>query len=170
MHNYKKIGAIAGVLVLGLITITLTSIGSGTAQEEERHVVMDSATVLLDWKVIPAKDFIHLYDSTPARITAGHVAAKLPCDANGESPLVIVAGVAPDVKPADMELVGPLSSPGTICIYHADLPHEDSEVTDVALLNPTDKMIRLPRTSTVVISVSEIMSGMPHAGEHGGHE
>jgi hypothetical protein len=168
MDTNKRTVAIVGAVGLGLVALLTFAVNEfGSAQEEEMHDVMDTVTVVLSHEGIPAGDFIHLYDSTPAMIKAGHVAAKLPCNEDGEAAVVIVAGVAPDVKPVEMELVEPLSSPGNMCIYHADLPPEGSDATDVALLNPGDSAIRLPRTSTVVISVSAIAPGMPHA-EHEG--
>jgi hypothetical protein len=39
----------------------------------KKNVVRDSETTLLEGKAIPANDYIHLYDSTPYRITNGHV-------------------------------------------------------------------------------------------------
>ena len=35
--------------------------------------VYDSVTILLDGKVIPAKNFIHLYTSAPPNIVSGHI-------------------------------------------------------------------------------------------------
>ncbi|MFQ5941786.1 MAG: hypothetical protein ACE5KA_08840 [Nitrososphaerales archaeon] len=164
MKKYTIVGAGIAALSIALVSSLVTSASSQEEMEDEmRETVMDSQSVLLDMKVIPAGDFIHLYDSTPAMIKAGHIAAKLPCDANGESALLIVVGVAPDVAPLDLELVEPLSTPGKMCIYHGDLPPEEgSGVTDVAILNPTEEKMRFPRTSTVVISVSEIERGEPH--------
>ncbi len=167
MQVNKKTGVLMSAVGLGfiaLLTFAASEFGSAQeeAMEEEKHAVLDSATVLLSHEGINAKDFIHLYDSTPSMITSGHVAAKLPCNADGESELAIVAGVAPDVAPVEMEIVEGLSSPGKMCIYHADL---SGEITDVALLNTSDKAVRLPRTSTVVISVSAVTPGEPHS-EH----
>lgn len=157
------IAVIAGLLV-GMAVMNQHQAAS---QEQVATTTRDSVTILLDHKVIPAKDFIHLYDATPHMITSGHIAAKLPCDADSESDLAIVVGQAPDVSPVELELVDALSSPGNMCIYHLDLPPEGIDtVTDVAILNPTDKAIRLPRTSTVVIGVNEIM---PLGGEHAEH-
>ncbi|MFQ5968944.1 MAG: hypothetical protein ACE5J2_00410 [Nitrososphaerales archaeon] len=154
---------IAAIGVVALSVVLVTSLITNTSSQQEMDEidvsVADSATILLDFKVIPAKDFIHLYDSTPAMINSGHIATKLPCNADGEAAFVIVVGVAPDVAPIDLELVEPLSTPGQMCIYHVDLPPEDRSVTDIAILNPTDEKMRFPRTSSVVISVSEIEKG-----------
>jgi hypothetical protein len=89
----------------------------------------------------------------------GHVAAKLPCDANSVSPLKILVGQAPNVKPAQPELVKELSKPGSMCIYHFDLPRAagNATTTDIAIQNPTDSPIKFPDTSGVVIGVNEIM-------------
>jgi hypothetical protein len=172
MEVSKKTGVLMSAVGLGfiaLLTFAATEFGSAQEEmEEEEHEVMDTVTVLLSHEGIPAGDFIHLYDSTPAMIKAGHVAAKLPCNEDGEAAVVIVAGVAPDVKPVEMEMLEGLSNPGTMCIYHTDLPGE-GDITDIAILNPADEAIRLPRTSTVVISVSAITPGEPH-GEHEEHE
>jgi len=165
----KELMAMGVVAIAGLLAgITVMNTNQASSQETTSTVTRDTVTVLLDHKVIPAKDFIHLYDTTPYIAMNGHVAAKLPCDANAETPLKIVMGVAPDVKPAEMELVEGLSSPGNMCIYHVDLPPEGIDaVTDVAILNPTDKAIRFPRTSTVTVSVNEIMPGEEMGGmEH----
>jgi hypothetical protein len=53
-------------------------------KEEKEHnetsTVRDSVTELLQDKIIPGGDFIHLYDSTPYHILNGHVALKVPCE------------------------------------------------------------------------------------------
>jgi hypothetical protein len=35
----------------------------------------------------------------------GHVAAKLPCDTNSITPLIMLLGQVPNLKPASLELV-----------------------------------------------------------------
>jgi hypothetical protein len=122
----------------------------------------DSVTVLMDGKTIPPKGFIHLYDSTPSTIMLGHVAAHLPCDDKGDSAVKVVAGVAPNVLPLTLTLVEQMSAKGTICMYHTDLPPKNETITDIALLNPTEKSITLPDTTSVVIHVSEFGVGTEH--------
>jgi hypothetical protein len=57
-----------------------TEAGPSAEEEEEEHnetsIVRDSVTELLQDKIIPGGDFIHLYDSTPYNILNGHVALK----------------------------------------------------------------------------------------------
>src|ERR687887_510227 len=86
------------------------------------------------------------------------IAAKLPCDAKTTSPLKILIGQAPNLKPAELEFVKPLSTPGKLCIYHVDIPSKPGDVvTDIAIQNPTANEIKLQPTTTVVIGVNEIV-------------
>lgn len=148
------ISAVAAISLLLLAPVLLTV--RSTAADDD-NVVRDSATILLDNKVIPAKDFIHLYDSTPYKIVNGHIATKLPCNTNQQTQLVMLVGQAPNLVPADLELVPELSKPGNMCVYHVDLPQTTAGTnTDIALLNPTNKQLVLPATTTVVIGVNEI--------------
>ncbi|MGH9975009.1 MAG: hypothetical protein ACRD8Z_04125 [Nitrososphaeraceae archaeon] len=117
----------------------------------------DSQTILLDGKTITAGGFIHLYDSTPYKITNGHIAANIPCDETSISPLAVLIGQAPNLSAANLTVVNELSNPGTICIYHVDIPPQNATVTDVAIQNPTESDEELPAGSTVVIGVNEIM-------------
>jgi hypothetical protein len=145
-------------------------------------VVRNIYTLLLAHQIIPPKDFIPLYDTSPYEILNGHLAAKIPCDANSVPSLQILIGHLPDVKPVQLQLVKGFSQPGNICFYHVDLGaattthHNNSAVvsvaggrsqqankttttinTDLVLSNPTADRVILPNTSTVVIGVNEIM-------------
>lgn len=146
---------VTGALAAG-ITIPTDVRGQTGNTTKGNSVVRDSSAILLDGKTIPANDFIHLYDSTPYKIMNGHIASKLPCDASSVASLKILVGQAPNVKPASMELVKELSKPGSMCIYHVDIPQGNNVTTDIAIQNPTGSPIKLPDTSTVVIGVNEI--------------
>jgi hypothetical protein len=125
-------------------------------------VVRDSQTILLEGKTLPAGDYIHLYDVTPYMIKVGHVAVKLPCDSKSETSLKLLVGQAPNLKPANLELVKELSKPGTMCIYHVDVESTkqvNGTITDIALQNPTNKEVKFGPTATIVIGVDEIMPG-----------
>jgi len=120
-------------------------------------IVRDSQTQLLDGETISAGGFIHLYDSTPYMITNGHIAAHIPCDETSTSPLAVLIGEAPNLSPANLTVVNELSNPGTICIYHVDIPpNATATVTDIAIQNPTDSDVELSTDSSVVIGVNEI--------------
>jgi hypothetical protein len=146
------------------------------ASSEETNVVRDSATILLEGKTLAANDFIHIYDTTPYMIMNGHVAAKLPCDDNSESPIKILTGSAPKLTAADFELIGELSTPRTACLYHVDLASNGGNasniITDIAIQNPSADQVSFGPTTSVVVGVNEIMKGAHevHAeGETGEH-
>lgn len=151
-HELSVMSAIVASLTAFMV---LSSTNHLTAQEN--LVVRDSETVLLEGMTIPAGGFIHLYDSTPYMITNGHIAANIPCDENSTSPFVILAGQAPNVTASDLEVVNELSTPGTMCIYHIDIPPQNATVTDIAIQNPTETDEELPAGSTIVIGVNEII-------------
>jgi hypothetical protein len=136
-------------------------------------VVRDSETILLKGQTIPAHDFIHLYDASPYKIINGHLATKIPCNTSFQPKVNILVGQAPKVQVIQLHLLEEMSVAGKMCIYHADLEptsrvaHTGPEVTigtitDIAIQNPTNKTIKFPPTSTMVIGVNEIEPG---AGE-----
>ena len=124
----------------------------------------DSVTELLQDKIIPGGDFMHLYDSTPYHILNGHVALKAPCEDDSTTPVQILIGSAPNMTAATLENIAPLSTPGEQCLYHADLIPSGNVtiITDIALKNPTEEDIEFPPTASVVIGINEITKG-----EHG---
>jgi hypothetical protein len=87
----------------------------------QNGVVRNIYTLLLAHQIIPPKDFIPLYDTSPYQILNGHLAAKIPCDANSVPSLQILVGHLPDVKPVQLQVVKGFSQPGNICLYHVDL-------------------------------------------------
>jgi hypothetical protein len=143
---------------------------TGSAQHMEGEAggttVRDSATVLLAGQTIPGGSFIHLYDSTPDAISTGHVAAKIPCNEASNATLTILTGSAPNLQPAELELLPELSTAGELCLYHADLASEQggNMTTDIAIQNPGEEDVELPATSTVVIGVNKVLPGA--AEEH----
>jgi hypothetical protein len=142
--------------------MTMSASGGGTTNKTT--VVRDSQTILLEGKTIPAKDFIHLYDSTPYMIMNGHIAMKIPCDTSSKPAVNVLIGSAPDVKPVEPELIKELSKPGSMCLYHVDVGSDAAKKiiqTDIAIQNPTNKTITFPPTSTFVIGVNEITPGAP---------
>jgi hypothetical protein len=159
--------------------------GAATTEEHtDAFTVRDSVFALLAGQTIPATGFIHLYDSTPYSIRNGHIAAKIPCDDESAPLLNILVGVAPNLTPAPLELVPPLSTAGELCLYHVDLPATEQAnatsanatsanatttmITDIAIQNPGDEDVTLPPTSTVVIGVNEITKGAhSHEEEEG---
>ncbi|MDQ3902494.1 MAG: hypothetical protein M3247_02395 [Thermoproteota archaeon] len=171
--NRLEVAAIIAVFVAGALTFMSSSssynIANAQGSQQQKSVVRDSQAILLEDKTIPANDYIHLYDSTPYMIINGHIAAKLPCDTSNTSPLKVLIGQAPNLTPAELEFVKPLSTPGKMCIYHVDIPSKAGQVvTDIAIQNPTTTEIKLPSTSSIVIGVNEI-APLQSSGSSGGN-
>ena len=170
--NKKNIISIFGCsfLVSAIILSTTNNVNVAFSQHSQHEVheaqttqVFDTVPVLLDGKVIPAKEYIHLYTSAPSKIATGHIQAHIPCDANGVSPLKVVGGMMmmpEEVPPLNMTLDPAMSTPGMICMYHLDImPQNKSSVTDIALLNPTEQNIMLPNMTSAIIHVAAIQTG-----------
>ncbi len=177
MKNYKVQSITLAAILFAAVGSTSILISStarySNAQEHTSTVVRDSAVVLLGGMTLPANNFIHLYDTTPYMIMSGHIAAKLPCNEQSESPLKVLIGSAPNLAPAEFETVKELSNPGEMCLYHVDIEsHPDTAngtITDIALQNPTENNIQFPSTATVVIGVNEIAPSA-EAGHQGSVE
>jgi hypothetical protein len=125
--------------------------------------VRDSDTVILSHQILPSKDFILIYDSTPYKIVNGGLTAKLPCDSNFQSPVELRIGQLTNLKPAKLGIVKELSRPGYMCMYYTNLlqsglrPDNSTTITDIALFNPTGYRVILLNTSTIVVGVNGIV-------------
>src|ERR687891_1549849 len=174
MQEKKLFATIFSALVVSMmvfVTIGTATVIFASAQQQPTNAtgtaeaggttVRDSTAILLAGETIPGGSFIHLYDSTPDAIATGHVAAKIPCDENSNATLTILTGQAPALQPTELELVPELSTPGELCLYHADLASEPGGnlTTEIAIQNPGEEDIELPPTSTVVIGVNKVMPG-----------
>jgi hypothetical protein len=185
MQEKKLLATIFSALVISLMTFVTIGTSTvifasaqqptnttGTSAEHTEGeaggiTVRDSTAILLAGETIPGGSFIHLYDSTPDAIATGHVAAKIPCNENSNATLSILTGSAPNLQPTELELLPePLSTPGELCLYHADLASEQggNMTTDIAIQNPGEEDVELPATSTVVIGVNNVLPGA--AEEH----
>jgi hypothetical protein len=119
---------------------------------------------VLSFDTIPLEDlqlrsgqFIILVDTTPARIESAHVALNVPCEIEGETattPIAIVRGVAPNVSPATLEFVAPLSADEKHCLFHVTIPEAGEEIPDIAMINTGDRKIELSSGNFVTTSVT----------------
>jgi hypothetical protein len=127
---------ILGIAVAAVFVISIVALSPAVADEEHKkrisHPFTTTETTVLEG-TLDNGDFLLLADITPFESRTGHVALRAPCDGGGSAgDLAIVAGVAPAVAGIPLDLVGPLSALGSVCVYHGDLP---SGITDVALIN-----------------------------------
>jgi hypothetical protein len=133
------------------------SAGGGAENVTGMTVVRDTVSVPLEGLTLPGGQFIHLYDSTPYKIMNGHIAVNVPCADNSTASIQVLVGQAPNFTAAELENVPQLSTPGTMCLYHVDIPPQGRTVTDVAIINPPGGSdIDFLAGSTVVIGVNEI--------------
>lgn len=182
MQEKKLFATIFSALVVSImvfVTIGTATLMFASAQQQPTNAtgtaeaggtaVRDSTAILLAGQTIPGGSFIHLYDSTPDAIALGHIAAKIPCAENSTATLQVLTGSAPNLRPAQLELVPQLSTPGELCLYHADLASKQggNMTTDIAILNPGEEDVELPATSTVVIGVNKILPGAAEEHETG---
>ena len=146
MTNRVFLGIVIAAVAGLLISLTAMSQNQASSQEAAmesemgmelgKHVI-DTETISLTGK-LGKGDFKLLMDITPYMSEGGHVALKVPCGADGAQLLAIVAGVAPDVAPVELQYVAPLSNPPSSCLYHAAL---GEGITDIALINTSDKAV-----------------------------
>jgi hypothetical protein len=162
---------------------TLPVVGFNSLQSSSKNTVVRNVnTLFMAHQIIPPKDFIPLYDTSPYQILAGHLAAKIPCDANSKPSLEILIGQLPNLRPVEPRLIREYSQPGYICMYNVEIGAAKATNvsagnnngskggsptnlidTDIVLRNPTDTRILLPNTSTVVVGVDEVIPpGIDH--------
>jgi len=117
-----------------------------------------SLTVPLHGVVLNTSQFILLYDSTPYAVK-GHIALNLPCDvSNPQAPLFhVLVGRAPNLAPAPLGYLSPISRPPDMCVYHSQFGFGDP-VTDVILMNVSNRTLSLsgPHSATLTTQESYI--------------
>jgi hypothetical protein len=150
----------AAILVAGIFAIS--QIPSNTAMADRNDdQIPSSVTIPLEGLTLKAGQYIELTDTTPVLVTDSHVTINVPCE-NGnnndpESDIAVVAGVAPDLSPVELEYISELSDPEDNCLYHADVPeNEDDEVTDIVIINPGDETVKFGSGNFATISITEV--------------
>jgi hypothetical protein len=151
----------AAILIAGIFAISQISSNAALA-DGNNDQIPSSVTIPLEGLTLKAGQFIELTDTTPVLVTAAHATINVPCD-NGnnnndpESDIAVVAGVAPDLEPVELEYISELSDPEDNCLYHADIPeNEDDEVTDIAIINPGDETVKFGSGNFATISITEV--------------
>ena len=151
---------VAVILSAGIFA--LSQIPSNAAMADGNNdQIPSSVTIPLEGLTLKAGQYIELTDTTPVLVTDSHVTINVPCE-NGnnndpESDIAVVAGVAPDLSPVELEFIAELSDPEDNCLYHVDIPeNEDDEVTDIAIINPGDKTVKFGSGNFATISITEV--------------
>jgi hypothetical protein len=150
----------AAILLAGIFAISQIPSNVAMADRNDDQIP-SSVTIPLEGLTLKAGQYIELTDTTPVLVTDSHVTINVPCE-NGnnndpESDIAVVAGVAPDLSPVELEYIEELSDPEDNCLYHADVPeNEDDEVTDIVILNPGDETVKFGSGNFATISITEV--------------
>jgi hypothetical protein len=156
---------LAAILAIGVLnnysfsTITPASAAEKDHKDKRSDQIPTVVTIPLEGLSLDpfqeSTQFLLLSDITPVRVDAAHIAINVPCE-NEESDIVVVAGVAPDVQPVELEFVGPLSSEPDNCTFHGDIPNNSDEVTDIAIANVGDDIIQFGSGNFATLAITEV--------------
>ncbi|WP_458747523.1 hypothetical protein [Candidatus Nitrosocosmicus sp. T] len=123
----------------------------------ESFITSDTESITLGDMSIPSNNYIHIYDSSPYKIMEGHISAKLPCDEDNNTDILVTMGQINQLQTVTLESIDELSDPGNLCQYHADIKStNESSITDIAIQNNSTEEIEFPTTSSVIVSVTEM--------------
>src|SRR5215216_7692860 len=148
------------------IGIIFTSIQGGRgAPLPPPEELLSTSTLPLENLSLAPGDFIILADLTPIPIEAAHISMNVPCQVAGNSTnnnitpssdIQVIAGVAPDLKPATPEYIAELSRPeNNKCTYHVQLPQvADQQITGIAIINIGNQTIKFSSGNFATISIS----------------
>jgi hypothetical protein len=149
----------AGILAFGLFANATLQSSPAVADHAD---ILSIETVPLEGLSLEQDEFLLLADTTPAEIESGHVAISVPCT-DGDPPetnIDVVAGIAPDVSPADLEYVADLSDPeDNRCTFHVTLPEGSEDITDVAIINSGSGIVEFESGHFATISLTAATAG-----------
>ena len=151
--------------VFGITSFTTLHGGRGAPLPPPEELLSTSTLPLENLSLAPG-DFIILADLTPIPIEAAHISMNVPCQVAGNnstnnnitpsSDIQVIAGVAPDLKPATPEYIAELSHPeNNKCTYHVQLPQvADQKMTNIAIMNISNQTIKFSSGNFATISIS----------------
>jgi hypothetical protein len=158
----ESMGSPSNLMDSVLDEVRNTNTSKTTVDHNEADSYSQGENIILSHQIIPAKDFIHLYDTYPFAITEGFISTKLPCESNTSTNLKVMIGQIPTLRPANLSMEKDLSRPGYMCLYNIEIQENStsnrnmSAITDIVLFNTSGERIVLPNTSTFVIGVTKL--------------
>ncbi|MEO9277872.1 MAG: hypothetical protein ABI340_08875 [Nitrososphaera sp.] len=166
MKNKKLLaGTILGIAIVAAIGFGLNPMQKITfAQADTAQInpMPSEQWFHLSGITLKSGEFLDLVDTTPFMTTKGHVAAYLPCDKNGHTPIAYLQGVVDvgvnTLSPVDEEYLPQLSTPGQNCLYHFDIGTADG-ATDFAIINIGKQPVHFGDRNTLTFSVTEGFKG-----------
>jgi hypothetical protein len=158
----ESIGSPGNLMDSVLDEVRNTNTSDTSVERSEAGSYSQGENIILSHQIIPAKDFIHLYDTYPFAIAEGSLSAKLPCDYDNSTHLRVMIGQIPKLQPANLSMEKDLSRPGYMCLYNFEIQQNStsnkntSVITDIVLFNTSGERVVLPNTSTFVIGVTKL--------------
>jgi hypothetical protein len=158
----ESIGSPGNLMDSVLDEVRNTNTSDTSVEHSEAGSYSQGENIILSHQIIPAKDFIHLYDTYPFAIVEGFLSAKLPCDSENSTHLKVMLGQIPKLQPANLSMEKDLSRPGYMCLYNFEIQQNStinkntSVITDIVLFNTSGERAVLPNTSTFVIGVTKL--------------
>ena len=162
VQTLEAIGSPSNLMDSVLDEVRSTDNSKMSINENGEYAYSQGENILLSHQIIPAKDFIHLYDTHPFAIAAGSVSTKLPCDSDNNTQLRIMIGQIPKLYPVNLSMEKELSKPGYMCLYNFEIQQNSTNnkntlpITDIVLFNGSSERTVLPNTSTFVIGVTKL--------------
>lgn len=130
---------------------------TGPSKVTNTNTVDTNNLIFLDGKEIPSGEYLHVYDSSPYNINSGTVTARIPCDSDGISSIVLLIGNPINLNQVEMKPVSQISETEDMCSYESTLSsNETNPSTDVILQNNSPDDIIFPPTSSVLLNIGDI--------------
>jgi hypothetical protein len=149
---------------------------NNTAQQHAEHIIDNlviSEHIPLTGQ-LASRDYILLMDFTPFVTSIeghSHIALKVPCNEDGTPKVTIVTGIAPNLNTLNIgnainngTLDGnslDLSDEGNLCLYHAELPNN---ISDIALINTSNQTLNFNEGGYPSVTVSAHGTAIQHIG------
>jgi len=163
--------SMAALLALSMFAAQ-TAIADGDGEPVGAQFQSTGTTVLK--QSLRGGDFMLLEDVTPLQVVGGHVAMKVPCNSNGDTPLQVLVGSASEsgsaLVPVELEFIEDISTPGLDCVYHADLDVDaikedlmvasgkEVNITDIALANSGKNRVHFGADNGNTVTVNLLTS------------
>ena len=149
---------------------------NNTAQQHAEHIIDNlviSEHIPLTGQ-LASRDYILLMDFTPFVTSIeghSHIALKVPCNEDGTPKVTIVTGIASNLNTLNIgnainngTLDGnslDLSDEGNLCLYHAELPNN---ISDIALINTSNQTLNFNEGGYPSVTVSAHGTAIQHIG------
>jgi hypothetical protein len=149
---------------------------NNTAQQHAEHIIDNlviSEHIPLTGQ-LASRDYILLMDFTPFVTSIeghSHIALKVPCNEDGTPKVTIVTGITPNLNTLNIgnainngTLDGnslDLSDEGNLCLYHAELPNN---ISDIALINTSNQTLNFNEGGYPSVTLSAHGTAIQHIG------